>query len=496
MEKSSKNRATFQSRLGFILVSAGCAIGLGNVWKFPYVCGQNGGGAFLILYLICLVLLGLPILICEFAIGRGSKRSLSQAFNKLEKPGSRFHMTKYTSIAGNYLLMMFYTMVTGWMLYYAFKYITGSIDGSSTQATAEAFANMQQSPWLMLVFAAAVIALCIGVCALGLQNGIEKVTKVMMILLMALMLVLAVNSIRLKGAGEGLKFLLVPDFDKLFEKGFTSVLFAAMTQAFFTLSIGMGTMEIFGSYLKKDRTLIGESVSVIVLDTAVAIVAGLIIIPACFAYGIEPDSGPSLLFITLPNVFHNMANSRIWGAGFFIFMSFAALSTVIAVFENIITMSVELWNWSRKKSLLMNLVLIFVLTIPAVFGFSSLSGIHPLGGGTTIMDFEDFLVSSNILPLGSLVCVLFCVKKNGWGWENFIAEANMGEGRHIPNSIRTYMTYAVPALIAFIYLKGYYDTFSDRSLPVLCFWMAVAVVLLTLVLLAAFTTSKKKVEDQ
>ena len=368
----NKNRATFQSRLGFILVSAGCAIGLGNVWKFPYICGQNGGGAFLFLYLICLVLLGLPILICEFAIGRGSNRSLSQAFNRLEKPGSRYHCTKYTSIAGNYLLMMFYTMVTGWMLYYAFKYATGSLDASSTAATAEAFKDMQASPWLMLIFSAIVIILCIGVCALGLQNGIEKVTKIMMILLMALMVVLAVNSIRLKGASEGLKFFLVPDFDVFKEKGFTSVLFAAMTQAFFTLSIGIGTMEIFGSYLKKDRTLVGESVNVIVLDTAVAVVAGLIIIPACFAYGIEPDSGPSLLFITLPNVFHHMASSRLWGIFFFIFMSFAALSTVIAVFENIITMSVELWNWSRKKSLIVNLVMILVLTMPAVFGFNLL----------------------------------------------------------------------------------------------------------------------------
>ncbi|WP_294407297.1 sodium-dependent transporter [uncultured Ruminococcus sp.] len=495
MEQTTKNRATFHSRLGFILVSAGCAIGLGNVWKFPYVCGQNGGGAFLVLYLLCLVLLGLPILICEFAIGRGSSRSLSQAFNRLEKKGSRFHMTKYTSIAGNYLLMMFYTMVTGWMLYYAFRYATGSIDGSSTEATAAAFTQMQQSPGLMLIFAAAVIVLCIGVCALGLQNGIEKITKVMMILLMALMVVLAVNSIRLKGAGEGLKFYLVPDFDRLFEKGVTSVLFAAMTQAFFTLSIGIGTMEIFGSYLKKDRTLIGESVNVIILDTAVAIVAGLIIIPACFAYGIQPDSGPSLLFITLPNVFHHMGSSNVWGSCFFMFMSFAALSTVIAVFENIITMTVELGGWSRKRSLIVNLVLILVLSVPAILGFSVLSGVHPLGEGTTIMDFEDFLVSSNLLPLGSLVGVLFCVRKNGWGWDNFIKEANAGVGKHIPDGLRGYMTYAVPLLICVIYLKGYYDTFSQRSLPELCFWMTVAVLLLALVLWASFTQSKKPQEN-
>ena len=405
----NKNRATFQSRLGFILVSAGCAIGLGNVWKFPYICGQNGGGAFLFLYLICLVLLGLPILICEFAIGRGSNRSLSQAFNRLE--------------------------------------------------------------------------------------SIEKVTKFMMILLMALMVVLAVNSIRLKGASEGLKFFLVPDFDVFKEKGFTSVLFAAMTQAFFTLSIGIGTMEIFGSYLKKDRTLVGESVNVIVLDTAVAVVAGLIIIPACFAYGIEPDSGPSLLFITLPNVFHHMASSRLWGIFFFIFMSFAALSTVIAVFENIITMSVELWDWSRKKSLIVNLVMILVLTMPAVFGFNLLKNIQPMGAGSTIMDLEDFLVSSNLLPLGSLVGVLFCVRKNGWGWENFIKEANTGKGKHIPDGLRSYMAYVVPALICFIYLKGYYDTFSNRSLPVLIGWMCFAVILLALIFWAAFSKSKKNLEN-
>lgn len=496
MEQSTKNRATFHSRLGFILVSAGCAIGLGNVWKFPYVCGQNGGGAFLLLYLVCLLLLGLPILICEFAIGRGSSRSLAQAFNRLEKPGSRFHATKYTSIAGNYLLMMFYTMVTGWMIYYAFRYAFGTIDASSTQATAQAFSEMQSSPVLMIVFSAVVIALCMGVCALGLQNGIEKITKVMMILLMALMVVLAVNSIRLSGAVEGLKFLLVPDFEKMSEKGFTSVLFAAMTQAFFTLSIGIGTMEIFGSYLKKDRTLIGESVNVIVLDTAVAIVAGLIIIPACFAYGIEPDSGPSLLFITLPNVFHHMASSRIWGSCFFVFMSFAALSTVIAVFENIITMTSELWNWSRKKSILINLPAIFILSVPAVLGFNVLSGFQPLGSGSTVMDLEDFLVSSNLLPLGSLIGVLFCVRKNGWGWDNFVAEVNTGEGKRFPSCLRLYMTYAVPALICVIYLKGYYDTFAKRSTLELVAWMTFAVLLLALVFLAAFSRSKKGAEAE
>ena len=488
--EQTKNRATFKSRLGFILVSAGCAIGLGNVWKFPYICGQNGGGAFLLLYFVCLVLLGLPILICEFAIGRGSKRSLSQAFNRLEKEGSRFHVTKYASVMGNYLLMMFYTMVTGWMLYYAFRYITGTIDGSNTEVTTTTFNQMLQSPITMLIFSAIVIVLCIGVCALGLQNGIEKITKVMMISLILLMIVLAGNSLRLGGAVEGIKFYLIPDFDRLFEKGVTSVLFSAMTQAFFTLSVGIGTMEIFCSYLEKDRTLIGESINVIVLDTAIAIIAGLIIIPACFAYGIEPDSGPSLLFITLPNVFHHMASSRVWGSCFFIFMSFAALSTVIAVFENIITMTVELFNWSRKQSLIINLILILILSTPAIFGFNVLSGIQPLGEGTTIMDLEDFIVSSNLLPLGSLVVVLFCVKKNGWGWENFISEANSGKGKHIPNSIRGYMTYVIPIIICYIYLKGYYDTFSQKSTLVLCVWMAIAIILLGLVLWSAFSCSK------
>ena len=490
MEKTTKNRATFQSRLGFILVSAGCAIGLGNVWKFPYICGQNGGGAFLLLYLFCLVLLGLPILTCEFAIGRGSNRSISQALNRLEQPGSRYHLTKYMGIAGNYLLMMFYTMVTGWMLYYAFRYITGALDASSTETTAAAFSQMLGSPGIMVLFAAIVTLLCIGVCALGLQNGIEKITKVMMLLLMGLMVVLAVNSIRLKGASAGLKFYLVPDFRRIAEIGFGSVLFAAMTQAFFTLSIGIGAMEIFGSYLKKDRRILGESVNVIVLDTMVAIVAGLIIIPACFAYGIEPDSGPQLLFITLPNVFHHMVGGRIWGTCFFVFMSFAALSTVIAVFENIITMTVELGSWSRKKSLLVNLILIFVLALPAIFGFNLRSGIQPFGSGSTIMDFEDFLVSSNILPLGSLPYVLFCARKNGWGWDAFRKEVNTGTGMQLPNWIRGYMTYAVPIFICLIYLKGYYDMFAPMGVLPCCIWMALGILFLGLILWTAFSRKK------
>ena len=482
MEQTTKNRATFQSRLGFILVSAGCAIGLGNVWKFPYVCGQNGGGAFLLLYLFCLVLLGLPILMCEFAIGRGSNRSIAQALNQLEQPGSRYHLTKYMGIAGNYLLMMFYTMVTGWMLFYAFRYISGSIDASSTDATANAFQQMLDSPGYMTLFAALVIVLCIGVCALGLQNGIEKITKVMMLLLMGLMVVLAINSLRLEGAVEGLKFYLVPDFGKLFENGFTSVLFAAMTQAFFTLSIGIGAMEIFGSYLKKDRRILGESINVIVLDTAVAVVAGLIIIPACFAYGIEPGAGPSLIFITIPNIFAQVAGGRVWGGLFFLFLSFAAFTTLVAVFENIISFDMDLFGWSRKKSTLVSLILIIILSMPCVMGFNVLAGFTPLGEGSTIMDLEDFIVSNNLLPLGSLGYVLFCTKKNGWGWNHFLEEINQGEGWKFPSGIKGYMSYGLPLLIIIIYLKGYYDKFQPMGTKVLVGWMIVAILFLTFVI--------------
>lgn len=494
MKESTKSRATFHSRLGFLLVSAGCAIGLGNVWKFPYICGENGGGAFLVIYLLCLLLLGLPILICEFAIGRGSRRSISQAMDILEQPGSRWHVTKYMGIAGNYLLMMFYTMVAGWMVYYAFLYASGKITSVSAEETSVFFTDMLDSPGIMILFAAIVIVLCIGICALGLQNGIEKVTKVMMLLLIGLMLVLVVNSLRLDNAVEGVKFYLVPDFKRLGEKGIGSVAFAAMTHAFFTLSVGIGAMEIFGSYIKRERRLMGEAVNVVVLDTGIALMAGLIIIPACFAYGIHPDAGPSLLFITLPNVFHHMAASRIWGSCFFIFMSFAALSTVIAVFENIITMTVELGSWSRKKSLLVNLVLIFVLSLPAILGFNLLSGFQPFGEGSTLMDLEDFLVSYNILPLGSLIFVLFCVRKNGWGWNRFLEEANTGTGLRVPAWIRGYMTYVVPALICLIYLKGYYDMFAAKGWLVLCAWMCLAVVLLVLIFWICFSVGKKQKE--
>ena len=497
MSKESNNgdREKFASRLGFILVSAGCAIGLGNVWKFPYICGQNGGAIFIVIYLLCLLLLGYPILTCEFAIGRGSGKSVGSALKELAPKGGNWHKFSWYAYAGNYLLMMFYTMVAGWMVYYVYVMGSGQLHGGSVEAIEDKFTGMLASPGLMVAITLAVIVCCIGICSLGLQNGVERVTKIMMLALIVLMIVMAVNSLMLSGNEEGLKFYLVPSIERANARGWGNVLFDAMTQAFFTLSVGMGSMEIFGSYIGKERKLSGEAKSVMYLDTFVALMAGVIILPACFAYGISPDKGPSLLFMTLPNVFNHMPGGRVWGILFFIFMSFAALSTVIAVFENIITMSVELWDWSRKKSLIVNLVMILVLTMPAVFGFNLLKNIQPMGAGSTIMDLEDFLVSSNLLPLGSLVGVLFCVRKNGWGWENFIKEANTGKGKHIPNWLRSYMAYVVPALICFIYLKGYYDTFSNRSLPILIGWMCFAVILLVLIFWATFSKSKKNLEN-
>ena len=449
MSTSSKKRATFHSRLGFILVSAGCAVGLGNVWKFPYICGENGGGAFLLIYLLCLLLLGLPIVICEFAIGRGSRRSISQALNILEQPGSRWHITKYAGIAGNYLLMMFYTMVAGWMLYYAFLYGSGKITAVSAEETSGFFSRMLDSPALMILFAGIVVVLCIGICALGLQNGIEKITKVMMMLLIVLMLVLVVNSLRLKGAGEGLKYFLVPSFSRLKENGYGSVAFAAMTHAFFTLSVGIGAMEIFGSYLKKGRRITGEAINVVILDTFVAVMAGLIIIPACFAYGVEPDQGPSLIFVTLPNIFINMPMGQIWGGLFFVFMTFASFSTVTAVFEALIGNCMDNFGWGRKKAVYILLPLVFFGSIPCVLGFNMWSDVQILGS-KGILDTEDFIVSNLVLPIGSLIFALFCVSKYGWGFDHYLKEVNTGDGMKIPRWLKPYFQIVLPLLITVI----------------------------------------------
>ncbi|MCD8356935.1 MAG: sodium-dependent transporter [Clostridia bacterium] len=485
-----ENRENFGTRLGFILVSAGCAVGLGNVWKFPYICGENGGAAFIVLYLICLGLLGWPILISEFSVGRASGHSVAKAFHDLEPENTNWHRFGWFGIAGNYLLMMFYTMVAGWMFNYAIRMFSGKLTGMDSDQISGVFADMLASPVEMGIFMVIAVLLAFGVCSMGLQNGVERITKVMMLLLISLMIVLAVHSLMLPNMQEGLKFFLVPDLQKMADIGFGNVLFAAMTHAFFTLSVGMGSMEIFGSYLNKSRSLTGEALNVVMLDTFVALMAGIIIIPACFAYGVEPDAGPSLLFITLPSVFEHMTGGKIWGTAFFIFMSFAALSTVIAVFENILSMTMEVFHWDRKKAVLRNIVGVILLSIPAVLGFNVLSGIQPIGAGSSIMDLEDFLVSYNILPLGSLLFVLFCTKKNGWGWENFLKEADTGQGMRYPAFVKPYIRFGVPTLIVIIYLKGYYDKFSQYSTAALIFWMCVAMAFLALIF--SFSMSKRK----
>lgn len=487
-----ENREKFASRLGFILVSAGCAIGIGNVWKFPYMCGMYGGAAFIVMYLIFLAILGLPILVCEFSVGRGSGLGMGKAFDKLEPKGSKWHNLKWISVFGSFLLMMFYTMVGGWMIYYAYLEATGKLSGLDADGVAGVFSNMLSQPQTMILWTVIAIVISFAVCIMGLKNGVEKVTKVMMIFLIILMFALAVNSLFLKNASAGIKFYLVPDFTVVKKNGLGTTIFAAMSQAFFTLSLGIGAMEIFGSYLDKKKRITGEAINIICLDTLVALMAGFIIIPACFSFGVQPDSGPSLLFITLPNLFNNMKGGRLWGTLFFIFMSFAALSTIIAVFENIIAMFMDMLGWSRKKSVGINFVLITVLSMPAILGFNLLSNVQPLGEGTGIMDMEDFLVSSNLLPLGSLVFLMFCVRKNGWGFENFIKEANEGEGVKYPKWLRAYMQYVLPIIVTVIYLKGYYDTFAAKGNNILIPWMCFAVLLLLVIFGISLFTGKKK----
>lgn len=490
MELSMEERENFGSRLGFILVSAGCAVGLGNVWKFPYICGENGGAAFVLIYLGFLVILGLPILICEFSVGRGSMKGPARSYDTLEQPGSKWHLVKWASIIGNYLLMMFYTMVGGWMLNYVFQSASGRLLHEEAEGIEAAFNGMLKSPGTMTFWMIVAVTISLGVCAIGLQNGIEKVTKVMMSLLIVLIIVLAAHSLVLPNAMEGVKFYLVPNLDTIHERGLGPVVFDAMTHAFFTLSIGMGSMQIFGSYLKKENTLVSEAGNVVILDTFVALMAGFIIIPACFAFGIQPDAGPSLLFITLPSVFNHMNGGQLWGTCFFVFMSFAALSTIIAVFENIIAFYMDQLGWKRSKAVLLNIILIPILSLPAVLGFSVLSGIQPMGAGSTIMDLEDFLVSYNILPLGSLMYVLFCTRNNGWGFGNFLKEVNTGKGMTFPAGLQFYMSVILPAVIVVIYLKGYYDTFAAKGVGALIFWMLFALLLLTAIFSIAFGKSK------
>ena len=476
-------REKFGSRLGFILVSAGCAIGLGNVWKFPYMCGQYGGAAFILIYLVFLAILGFPIMVCEFSVGRGSQKSCATSFKVLEPEGTRWHTYSYIGMAGNYLLMMFYTTVAGWMLYYFWRCLTGEFTNTplNTEQISEKFNTLLQSPATLTFWMIVTVILAFGICSLGVQKGVEKITKIMMLLLLGLIVILAIHSTLLPGADAGIRFYLVPDFHSMMEKGIGNVIFGAMSQAFFTLSIGMGSMAIFGSYLDKSRSLTGEALSITILDTFVALMAGLIIIPACFAYGIEPDAGPSLIFITLPNIFNQMSGGRIWGSLFFLFLSFAALSTVIAVFENIISFAIDLWGWSRKKAVLVNIIAIIVLSMPCILGYNILAGFHPLGSGTTIMDLEDFLISSNVLPLGSLVYVMFCTTRYGWGFDNFLAEADSGNGLRFPHHLRWHMTYIIPTVVVFIYLKGYYDLFAPQGLQYLIPWMCIALLVLAFI---------------
>ena len=484
-------RERFSSRLGFILISAGCAIGLGNVWRFPYIVGQYGGAAFVLIYAAFLVLLGLPIIVMEYSVGRASQKSAALSFDVLEPKGTKWHFEKWFAMAGNYVLMMFYTTVAGWLLLYVFKMAKGDFVGLDADGVAGEFGSVLANPGLMTVFMLLCVVFCFSICAMGLQNGVEKITKMMMVCLLFLMVVLAINSVRMEGGRPGLEFYLKPDFGKIQEVGVGKVVFAALGQSFFTLSIGIGAMAIFGSYIDKERSLTGEAINVLVLDTLVAFMAGLIIFPACAAYGIEAGQGPSLIFITLPNVFNHMAGGRFWGTLFFVFMTFAALSTVLAVFENILSCCMDLFGWSRKKACLINAIALLILSLPCALGFNLLSGIHPLGGSSNFLDLEDFLVSYNILPLGSLIYVLFCVRKNGWGWEKFLAEVNEGTGLKLPGWLRGYMAYVVPTLICLIYLKGYYDMFAGKGTGTLIGWMAFAVLLLAVIFWVCFSVGKK-----
>ena len=448
-------REKFGSRLGFLLVSAGCAIGIGNVWRFPFVTGQNGGGVFVLLYLLFLVIMGAPVLTMELAVGRSGRSSAVKAYKALEPKGSKWHIHGIFCMLGCYLLMMYYTTVSGWMLGYFVKFITGTFEGISGEETVSIFGNMLGNPTEMIIWMGITVVVGFLVVSLGLQNGLERITKVMMAALMILIVVLAVHSIMLPGAAEGLKFYLVPDIDRAMDVGLRSVITAAMNQAFFTLSLGIAAMEIFGSYMSKDNTLAGESLRICGLDTLVAICSGLIIFPACFSFNVQPDAGPQLIFITLPKVFANMPGGRVWGTLFFIFMTFASFSTVIAVFENLIANCIDNFGWNRKKAVLINIVFIFVASLPCVFGYNIWRYLHIIGG-RDVLDSEDFIVSNILLPIGSLVYLLFCVSKWGWGYDKYLEEVNTGKGLKLPKGkgIKYYFQFILPILIIFVLVQG------------------------------------------
>ncbi len=446
-------RESFQSRLGFLLVSAGCAIGIGNVWKFPYVAGQNGGGVFVLFYLLFLLIMGVPVLTMELAVGRASRKSAVLAYKALEPSGSKWHIHGWFCLLGCYLLMMYYTTVAGWMLGYFFKFVSGSLNGLQDSELDAAFGAMLRNPGEMTIFMGLTVLLGFLVCSLGLRKGLERITKVMMIGLLALIVLLALHSLVLPGALEGVKFYLLPDFQRAAEVGLGSVITAAMNQAFFTLSLGIAAMEIFGSYMSKSNTLVSEAVRICGLDTFVALMAGLIIFPACFSFSVQPDAGPSLIFITLPKVFAHMAGGQFWGSLFFLFMSFASFSTVIAVFENLLASCMDNLGWSRRKSVLVNMIFVFVASLPCVLGYNLWSNLH-LIGGRDVLDSEDFLVSNLLLPLGSLVYLLFCVSKWGWGFDKYMAEANTGEGLKMSHRFKYYFQFLLPVLILVILVQG------------------------------------------
>ena len=447
-------RESFKSRLGFILISAGCAIGIGNVWKFPYVAGQNGGGFFVLFYLFFLIAVGVPVLTMEFAVGRASGKSVVKGYAALEPKESKWHLHGYAALFGNYMLMMFYTTVAGWMISYFYRFLINDFKGLDTKGVTDKFYHMLADPGGMTFWMVVIVVVGFLICSFGLQAGVEKISKPMMLGLLALIVVLAVNSIILKGGVDGLKFYLIPDWKKVEAVGLFNVIIAAMNQAFFTLSLGIGAMEIFGSYMSKEHTLLGESLRIAALDTFVAIMSGLIIFPACFAYGINPGAGPELIFITLPNVFIQMPGGRLWGALFFLFMTFAAFSTIIAVFENIIACCMDKWNISRKKSALINGVIILIASLPAVFGYNIWSSFQPRGAGSTVLDLEDYIVSNLLLPGGSLIFLLFCVTKWGWGFDKYLAETNTGIGVKFPKALRGYVTFVLPCIILVILVLG------------------------------------------
>lgn len=456
----SEKRESLGSRLGFIFLSAGCAIGLGNVWRFPYITGKYGGALFVLVYLFFLVALGLPIMVMEFSVGRASRQNIGKALKTLEAPGTKWHWYGPLAIAGNYLLMMFYTAITGWLLYYCYASATGAFSGLDTAGVNNFFGGLLSNPLQQTFWMILAVVLGFVVVGMGLNKGVENITKVMMFCLLILILILAVHSLTLPGSSAGLKFYLLPDFSKVTDSGFGEVVFAAMGQAFFTLSLGIGAMEIFGSYINKNHTLTGESVRIIILDTFVALTSGLIIFPAAFAYGINPDTGPQLLFVTMPNIFNHMAGSRIWGTLFFIFMSFAALSTLIAVFENITSYWMDVHHWTRTKACIVNAIAIMILSLPCILGFNVLSGFQPLGSGTGVLDLEDFFVSTTLLPLGSLLTLIFCTHKFGWGWESFLKEADEGKGLKFPAKLKFYFKWILPLIIIYIFVDGYIKTFS------------------------------------